>query len=69
MAKRKFAIVWWSLDDVLEKAEELGVRITREEARRILQSNEERIAEAMTRAGWIPLEDAIWEEQRASISA
>jgi hypothetical protein len=59
MARRRYAKVWWMVGDVSERAKESGVELTREGARQLLESSEQRLEEAMIVAGWTVIEDAL----------
>jgi hypothetical protein len=47
------------VQDILDRADELEVEMSKDAARRLLESIEKRLAEAMTEAGWMVIEDAI----------
>lgn len=59
MARRKFAAVWWVVDDVMEYAEQYDHRISRKEALEMLESRESDIIDAMVSAGWQVIDGAI----------
>lgn len=61
MRERKYATVFWTVEDILERADENEVRMTRDEAARLLGFIEERIVEKMTISGWLAVEDALAE--------
>jgi len=60
MAKKKYAVNSWIIDDVLELAEQLEIHISKKSAEKLLKQNEEDIISAMTKAGWDVIEDALY---------
>jgi hypothetical protein len=59
MPKRKYAVVAWLPEDVVENAEEMGTGMTEAEAARLLEAEEMRIIDAMVAAGWSAIENAL----------
>ena len=59
MARRKYAKVWWMVQDISERAKENEIKVTKEFARELLESNEKRLQETMIAAGWEVIEDAL----------
>jgi hypothetical protein len=55
----KYASVWWTIEDMEQKARESDCRLTRRDARRLLSSIERWLAEAMVAVGWDVIEDAL----------
>jgi len=59
MPRRKYAVVSWLPEDVLENAKEIGTELTQAEASRLLAAEEMRIVDAMVAAGWEAIENAL----------
>lgn len=59
MAKRKYAVVCWLPEDVVENAREMGTETTDAEAAQLLEAEEMRIIDAMVAAGWSAIESAL----------
>lgn len=65
--KQDYAKVVWRVEDVLSKAEELGIKMTENAAHDFLEGNERRIAEDMIGRGWDSIETLLqMEKYRAS---
>jgi len=62
MARRTYAKVYWMVKDVSDEAEENEIKLTKEEARRLLTSIEKRLTETMVVAGWAVIQDALHEK-------
>ncbi len=65
MAKRKYAVVAWLPEDVIENAKETGTGMTEAEAARLLDAEEMRIIDAMVAAGWSAIENALGKREAA----
>jgi hypothetical protein len=59
MARQKHARVWWTVEDITERAREYEVELTTQAARHLLELNEKRLEETMIAAGWTVIEDAL----------
>ena len=59
MVKNRFATSWWTVDEVVEVADELGFKISGEDATQLLAREEDRIMAAMADAGWQVIEEAL----------
>ncbi len=59
MALSNYATVSWSVDDVIENAREVGIRIHKERAKKLLRRRERYIEDAMVEAGWEVIELAL----------
>ena len=54
----------WVAEDVVNKAEEMGLHITQAEADELLVAYEHKIIDAMVEAGWIVIEDMLEREKK-----
>ena len=52
MPNPKYAEVFWIADDVVQNAKELGLTLTKQQARSLLRANEMKIIDAMVEGGW-----------------
>ena len=59
MATTNFATVSWTVDDVIENANEAGIRINRRRAEKLLRHRARDIEDAMVEAGWEVIEVAL----------
>lgn len=59
MEEEKFAIISWTVDDVIGKAEELGIEISLKDAKRLLENRESLLESAAVEAGWEVIEFAL----------
>ncbi|HHT9124199.1 MAG TPA: hypothetical protein ACFYD6_00095 [Candidatus Brocadiia bacterium] len=62
--KKTYANVSWIVDDVIENSRQFGIRITRDDAKKVLVHEERRIADAMVEAGWGVIEYALLRRQK-----
>ncbi|GEM_PF-3221945 len=56
MGNADYASLCWTVDDVIENANELGISIPRGRAERLLRDHERHIEDAMVGAGWQVIE-------------
>ena len=61
---RDFARVVWHVEDVLDKANDLDVKLTQEEAEAFLFRNQSQIQSDMVQRGWDSVEALLLFEQR-----
>ncbi len=59
MVKNKFATSWWTVDEVIELADELGFIISTGDATQLLRREEDRIMTAMADGGSRVIEEAL----------
>ncbi len=59
MKRSGYAYIEWAVEDVMEKADELEIEITEEDAEKLLVREERHIEDAMVAAGWDILEGAL----------
>ncbi|HHT9120975.1 MAG TPA: hypothetical protein ACFYD3_10600 [Candidatus Hypogeohydataceae bacterium YC41] len=64
MQKQNYAQVCWIADDVVENCKQFGIRITKNDAKKVLAQEERHIVDAMVEAGWQVIEDALLQRQR-----
>jgi len=66
MARRAYAEVWWTVQDILDAAKENEVELTKNEARQLLTSVEKGLEGSMIAAGWTVIENALSELEHFS---
>jgi len=60
MRYRKYAMVWWTAEDVITKAQEdYGVTLTYDQAEEIVCAAEDELEDVMVAAGWQVLFDKL----------
>jgi hypothetical protein len=64
MRQKTYANVEWTVDDVIENCQELGIKITKDTAKKVLARTERDIVDAMVQGGWQVIEDALQQSQR-----
>ncbi len=57
--EKRYAVTSWDIEDVLTFAEEYDYKITKKQARILLEENEEAIVEAMIASGWEVIASAL----------
>jgi hypothetical protein len=65
MARRKYALVWWTVDDLSDEVAQNEIEMTDKEAHEFLSSIEKRLEEAMIATGWTVIQDALSELERS----
>ena len=58
---KRYAKTQWCAADVLGEASRKGIKLTPDQASKLLADNENHIIDAMVRAGWEVIEEAISE--------
>ncbi len=56
---KQYAKTSWNIEDVLTYAQEYDYKITKKQARNLLEENEEAIVEAMIATGWDVIASAL----------
>lgn len=59
-----YASVAWSVDDILSRAYALGVDLTEDEARSLLEQEEGTIINDMTSRGWETIDECLFKFER-----
>jgi hypothetical protein len=59
MTRRRYASVWWMVQDVADGAKENKIELTKDEALQFLTGIEKRLEESMIAAGWTVIENAL----------
>lgn len=59
MARRRYAKIWWMVEDITDLAKEYEVEVTKDVARQLLESNEKRLEETTIAAGWTVIQEAL----------
>lgn len=59
MQEKTYANVEWTVDDVIENCKQFGIQTTKDTAKRVLALTERDIVDAMVKAGWQVIEDAL----------
>ncbi len=60
--RKKYSGIYWTVDDVLEEAESLGIFITKGQAEKILEEGADQILDAMLQAGWYVIRELLLNE-------
>jgi hypothetical protein len=59
MPNDRYAATEWTVDDVMQNAQQYEIEVTKRQAQRVLQSEESHIMDAMVQAGWNVIEEAL----------
>lgn len=59
----KFALVYWTVDDIYEEADAHGIEINEEEAKALIDEIEESLKEEMIKAGWHLISEVLKDRQ------
>ncbi len=69
MEKNEYAKAWWTVDDVTELADDLGLKVSADHAKEILRREENRIMDAMSVAGWDVIQSALLNGEHSDVGS